>query len=81
MASTLNLLAAVGFNDMAEVWVPIVVALITGPLVVVANRLRKENSEQHAEARILLRQIGRKVDKVGEKVDSHLGWHKGREEN
>ena len=81
MASTLNLLAAVGFNDMAEVWVPIVVALITGPLVVVASRLRKENSEQHAEARILLRQIGRKVDKVGEKVDSHLGWHTGRKEN
>jgi len=81
MASTLNLLVAVGFNDMAEIWVPIVVALITGPLVVVATRLRKENSEQHAEARILLRQIGRKVDKVGEKVDSHLGWHKGREEN
>jgi len=81
MASTLNLLVAVGFNDMAEVWVPIVVALITGPLVVVASRLRKENSEQHAEARILLRQIGRKVDKVGEKVDSHLGWHKGREED
>jgi len=81
MASTLNLLVAVGFNDMAEIWVPIVVALITGPLVVVASRLRKENSEQHAEARILLRQIGRKVDKVGEKVDSHLGWHKGREEN
>ena len=81
MASTLNLLAVVGFSAVAEVWVPIVVALITGPLVVVATRLRKENSEQHSEARILLRQIGRKVDKVGEKVDSHLGWHKGREEN
>ena len=81
MASMPSLLEVVGFSAVAEVWVPIVVALITGPLVVVANRLRKENSEQHAEARILLRQIGRKVDKVGEKVDSHLGWHKGREEN
>ena len=81
MASKLNLLEAVGFSAVVEVWVPIIVALITGPLVVVATRLRKENSEQHAEARILLRQIGRKVDKVGEKVDSHLGWHKGREEN
>tara|TARA_R110000868_G_scaffold42442_1_gene143612 strand:+ start:601 stop:846 length:246 start_codon:yes stop_codon:yes gene_type:complete len=81
MASKLNLLEAVGFSAVVEVWVPIVVALITGPLVVVANRLRKENSEQHSEARILLRQIGRKVDRVGEKVDSHLGWHKGREDN
>lgn len=81
MASKLNLLETVGFSAVVEVWVPIVVALITGPLVVVANRLRKENSEQHSEARILLRQIGRKVDRVGEKVDSHLGWHKGREDN
>ena len=50
---------------MAEVWVPIVVALITGPLVVVASKLRRENTEQHAEARVLLRSIGRKVDRVG----------------
>lgn len=65
---------------MAEIWVPIAVALITGPLVVVANRLRRENTEQHAEARVLLRSIGRKVDRVGEKIDGHLGWHDGKKD-
>lgn len=65
---------------MAEIFVPIIVALITGPVVVVINRLRKENTEQHAEARSLLRSVAEKVDRVGEKVDSHLGWHKGKDE-
>lgn len=63
---------------MAEVWVPIVVAVITGPLVVFTNKMRKENSEQHAEARTLLRQVANKVDKVGSKLDEHIGWHKGK---
>lgn len=65
---------------MVEVIVPIIVALITGPVVVVVNRLRRENTEQHSEARSLLRLVGEKVDRVGEKVDSHLGWHKGKDE-
>ena len=65
---------------MAEVWVPIVVAVITGPVVVVLNKLRKENTEQHAEGRELLHSIGRKVDKVSGKLDEHIGWHKGRED-
>jgi len=63
---------------MSEIWVPIAVAIITGPLVVVAQKLRKENSDQHAEARALLRQVANKVDKVGSKLDEHIGWHKGR---
>ena len=70
-----------------EFVVPILVALITGPVVVVLQRLRKENTEQHAENGLLLRSIGRRVDKIGEEVHEisgelreHLGWHKGREE-
>ena len=62
---------------MAEVWVPVLVALITGPVVVVLQKLRKENTDQHAEARILLRVIGSKVDKVATKIDNHIGWHEG----
>jgi hypothetical protein len=34
--------------------VPIVVAVITGPMVVLINMMRKENTEQHSEARQLL---------------------------
>ena len=48
-----------------------------GPIVVVLQRLRKENTEQHEEGRILLRVIGNKVDKIGSKIDGHIGWHNG----
>lgn len=64
---------------MEAVIVPIVVAVITGPVVVLINMLRKENTQQHAEARTLLKQVANKVDKVGSKLDEHIGWHKGRD--
>lgn len=64
---------------METVIVPIVVALITGPVVVLINMMRKENGEQHAEARQLLKQVANKVDKVGSKLDEHIGWHKGKD--
>jgi hypothetical protein len=65
---------------MEMVWVPIVVAIISGPLVVVLQKLRKENTEQHEEGRILLKMIGSKVDKIGSKLDNHIGWHEGQED-
>lgn len=52
-----------------------------GPVVVVLQKLRKENTDQHAEARILLRTIGNKVDKVGSKLDQHIGWHDGKKDS
>jgi len=48
-----------------------------GPVVVVLQRLRRENTDQHNEGRILLRLIGNKVDKIGSKIDGHIGWHDG----
>jgi hypothetical protein len=74
-----SLSEVVGF-EMEMVWVPIVVAIISGPLVVVLQRLRKENTEQHEEGRILLKMIGTKVDKIGSKLDNHIGWHEGQED-
>ena len=62
---------------MEPVWVPIVVAILMGPVVVVLQRLRRENTDQHNEGRILLRVIGNKVDKIGSKIDGHIGWHHG----
>lgn len=64
---------------MEAVIVPIVVALITGPVVVVLNKLRSENTSQHAESRSLLEKVADKVDNVGTKLDEHIGWHKGRD--
>jgi len=63
---------------METILVPIVVAVIGGPLVVVLQKLRKENSDQHAEGRALLERVADKVDGVATKLDEHIGWHKGR---
>ena len=73
-------LSEVAGFEMEMVVVPILVAIISGPLVVILQKLRKENSEQHAEGRILLKMIGTKVDKIGTKLDQHIGWHEGQED-
>ncbi len=64
----------------SSIWVPIIVAIIMGPVVVVLQKLRKENTDQHAEGQILLRMIGRKVDAIGTKLDNHIGWHEGQKD-
>jgi hypothetical protein len=64
---------------MEAILVPILVAVITGPMVVVLNKLRSENTSQHAESRDLLQQVADKVDTVGTKLDEHIGWHKGKD--
>jgi hypothetical protein len=56
-----------------EGWlVPILVALITGPVVVVLQKLRSENTSQHAESRTLLEHVVVKIDKVSDKLDEHI---------
>lgn len=52
--------------------VPIAVAIITGPVVVILQKLRKENTSQHAESRGLLEHLVIKVDKMDEKLDEHI---------
>lgn len=66
---------------MDAAWVPIVVAVITGPVVVVLQKLRKENTQQHEEGRDLLKLVGIKVDKIGSKLDNHIGWHQAKKED
>lgn len=46
-------------------------AVITGPVVVILQKLRKENTSQHAESRGLLEHLVIKMDKVDDKID-HL---------
>lgn len=63
---------------MIEWLVPLAVAVIGGPLVVVVQSLRKENTSQHAESRELLKMVVSKVDKVDDKLDGHISWHLSR---
>ena len=65
---------------MESIIVPIVVAVIGGPIVVLLNKVRSENTSQHAEGQILLRMVGAKVDKIASKLDNHIGWHEGQKE-
>lgn len=60
-------------------FVPIAVAVITGPVVVILQLLRRENSDQHAEGRELLNRAIDKIDEVGTKIDGHIGWHEGKD--
>lgn len=64
---------------MEAIVVPLIVAIISGPVVVLLQRLRKENTEQHAESRSLLERVADRVDKVDEKLDGHIDWHLKKE--
>jgi hypothetical protein len=55
--------------------VPIAVAIIGGPVVVLLQQLRKENTEQHAESRELLKRVADRVEAVDEKLTGHIDWH------
>ncbi len=50
-------------------WVPIVVALITGPVAVLLQMLRRENTQQHSESRELLHHMIIKVDDIHDDVN------------
>lgn len=72
-----------------SVWfVPIIVAVISGPLVVLMSRFDKRNTEQHDRNMEELRRIGESVDDVGVKVtklddrlDRHVEWHLEHDES
>lgn len=51
-----------------QIWIPIVVAIISGPVVVLLQKLRSENTEQHAESRELLHHVVIKMDRVHQEV-------------
>ena len=53
---------------MADWVVPILVAVIGGPLVVLVQSFRRESSEQHGV-------LAGKIDKIAEKLDGHIEWH------
>jgi len=56
-------------------WVPIVVAVITGPLVVVMRQFEKKNTQQHGENLRVLNRIEKKVDHIDNRLDDHIDYH------
>ena len=53
---------------MADWVVPVLVAVIGGPVVVLIQQFRKESSEQHGV-------LAGKIDKIADKLDNHIEWH------
>ena len=61
-----------------EWFVPVLVALIGGPLVVLIQKGRKENSTDHAQVMGMLKETKISIDKVDTKLDGHIDWHMHR---
>ena len=55
--------------------VAIIVAVITGPVVVLLQMLRRENTQQHGESRELLHHMVIKVDDINENLNTHIKEH------
>ena len=54
---------------MEAVWVPVVVALIGGPLMWALHSFDKRNTEQHGQNMAVLNRVEGKVDRMDGKVD------------
>ena len=55
--------------------VAIIVAVITGPVVVLLQMLRRENTAQHGESRELLHHMVIKVDDISDNLKEHIKEH------
>lgn len=56
-------------------WVPIVVAVIGGPLMWGLAKFDKRNTQQHAENQRVLLRIEGKVDHIDNRLDEHIDYH------
>jgi uncharacterized membrane-anchored protein YhcB (DUF1043 family) len=57
------------------VWVPILVALIGGPVMWFLARFDRRNTEQHGENQKVLTRIEGKIERLDQRVDDHITWH------
>lgn len=58
-------------------WAVILLAVVApgGVIVSLIERVRKENTRDHAANSNLLRRIDSKVDRIDERMSDHLEWH------
>lgn len=54
---------------MSSVWVPIIVAVIGGPIMWFLARFDRRNTQQHGQNMKVLERVESKMDKVDSKVD------------
>lgn len=59
--------------------VPVIVALIAGPMMWMLRRFDQRNTEQHAANMDVLHDIHGKVDRIDSRLDSHIEWHAHKE--
>ena len=71
---------------MEAVVVPILVAVIGGPIMWLLRRLERSNTDQHDSNMRELTRVARSVERVDEKmdrldqrIDAHLEWHVDRD--
>lgn len=56
-------------------WVPILVAMIGGPIMWFLARFDRRNTEQHGENQKVLTRIEGKIERLDERVTDHIEWH------
>jgi hypothetical protein len=58
-------------------WLVIVLAVLApgGIITALIEKTRRENNRDHARNSTLLHSIDRKIDKVDERLHSHIEWH------
>lgn len=54
---------------------PILVAVIGGPIMWFLARFDRRNTEQHGENQKVLTRIEGKIERLDERVDDHISWH------
>jgi hypothetical protein len=60
---------------MPDIWVPIVVALIGGPIMWGLTKFDRRNTEQHNRGMDTLYKIEDKVDGLRHDFSDHIQWH------
>lgn len=64
---------------MNEVVAAAFVAAVASIIVALLQRTRRENSADHMVVMDLLRSVGRKIDRVDDKIDRHVEWHANKD--
>ena len=65
---------------MRNAFVPIIVALIGGPVMWFLSRLDKRNTEQHANSMQVLKEIKEDVKEAKADIKNHIAWHLDKSE-